>query len=446
MVRRISSSRPMTGSSLPSRAGLGQVAGVLLQRVVGALAEGLRKRSVRAAVWKGARVAETQKPADLKPLDVPQLIVVLTGMFALLSTLSMTFPLLSLLSEAGGVEERVIGLMGAMPSVGLIVASFCVPVLNRRLGTFRYLVLCAVAGAAIYALLGVFKTPLAWFPLLFLMGFAVDGIFVICEGWINSLANDANRGRVIGVYGTVASLGLTMGPTILTITGTQSDAPFVIGALLMLAFAGPVIVLRRKIPRFDGDSHGGVLGFVRKAPTLVLAVLMFGLFETVVASLFPVYASRAGLVDTQVTTAIAVMFWGYLAFQFPIGWIAERTSARGMMLLCATVGVGGGLLLPAAMADPWFLWAVMFIWGGLGAGVYTLALIELGQRFSGAAMLAGNATFAVAWGVGGIIGPASTGGLMDAFGTGVFGPVLAGAFGVLLAVGVVRSLRRTARS
>lgn len=390
-------------------------------------------------------MAETTKIADDKPLDVPQLIVVLCGMFALLSTLSMTFPLLSLLSEAAGVEEKIIGLMGAMPSVGLIVASFFVPVLNRTLGTVSYLLACAVAGALIFGALGVFKTPAAWFPLLFLMGFAVDGIFVTCEGWINTLANDHNRGRVIGVYGTVASLGLTMGPTILTVTGTQSDLPFIIGAALMLVFAVPVFALRHKVPKFEGDSHGGVLGFIPKAPTLVLAVLLFGLFETVVATLFPVFASRAGLIDTQVTTAIAVMFWGYLCFQIPIGWIAERTSARGMMLFCAAVGVLGGLILPNVVTSTWGLWVLMFVWGGFGAGVYTLALIELGQRFSGAAMLAGNSAFAVAWGAGGIVGPASTGALMDAFGTDAFGMVLAGAFGILLVLGGLRSLTRWAR-
>ena len=37
MTRRISSSRPMTGSSLPARASVGQVAAVLLERRVGAL-------------------------------------------------------------------------------------------------------------------------------------------------------------------------------------------------------------------------------------------------------------------------------------------------------------------------------------------------------------------------------------------------------------------------
>ena len=40
MVRRISSSRPITGSSLPSRAACGQVAGIFLQRVVAVLGRG----------------------------------------------------------------------------------------------------------------------------------------------------------------------------------------------------------------------------------------------------------------------------------------------------------------------------------------------------------------------------------------------------------------------
>ena len=40
MVRRISSSRPITGSSLPSRRRLGEVARVFLQRVVGVLGRG----------------------------------------------------------------------------------------------------------------------------------------------------------------------------------------------------------------------------------------------------------------------------------------------------------------------------------------------------------------------------------------------------------------------
>ena len=38
-----------------------------------------------------------------------------------------------------------------------------------------------------------------------------------------------------------------------------------------------------------------------------------------------------------------------------------------------------------------------------------MALIRLGERFSGQALIAGNAAFALVWGVGGIVGSPATG-------------------------------------
>ena len=49
-------------------------------------------------------------------------------------------------------------------------------------------------------------------------------------------------------------------------------------------------------------------------------------------------------------------------------------------------------------------------------GIYTAALISLGNRFSGAMLVAGNAAFALMWGIGGIAGPSTTGAIMTAFG------------------------------
>jgi hypothetical protein len=49
---------------------------------------------------------------------------------------------------------------------------------------------------------------------------------------------------------------------------------------------------------------------------------------------------------------------------------------------------------------------MLFLWGAVAFGVYTVALAELGDRFSGSMLLAGNATFAMMWGIGGIVGDA----------------------------------------
>ncbi len=45
-----------------------------------------------------------------------------------------------------------------------------------------------------------------------------------------------------------------------------------------------------------------------------------------------------------------------------------------------------------------------------------MALVDLGNRFSGSMLMAGNAAFAMMWGVGGIAGPPVLGAVMDAAG------------------------------
>lgn len=372
-------------------------------------------------------------------LDLRVLLVVLAGMYALMSTLSMTFPLLSLIMERGGTSEGIIGLLGAMPSVGLIVAAGFVGAINRRLGTYRQLFFSGLLGAVMFGVLGLFPYVPVWFVALFMMGCAIDGIFVICEGWVNSLASDHNRGRVIGIYGTVASLGLMTGPVILTFIGTRGAAPFIVGAVCLLLFLVPITILRRHVPAFEGEHSVGALGFLRLAPALVLAVLVFALFESTFSVLFPVYGIRAGLAEPEVTAAIAVLFGGYLVWQLPIGLLAERTNPRVLLIVCAVGATVGSLLLEQVVGDGPAFWLTLFVWGGLGAGVYTLALIELGQRFRGATLLAGNAAFGLAWGAGGIIGPATTGTLMGAFGPIAFPAVFATLFTALAVLGIWRA-------
>ncbi len=53
--------------------------------------------------------------------------------------------------------------------------------------------------------------------------------------------------------------------------------------------------------------------------------------------------------------------------------------------------------------------AGMLVMGGVGYGVYTMALVELGNRFHGSVLVAGNAAFALMWGAGGIVDPPGSG-------------------------------------
>jgi MFS family permease len=58
-------------------------------------------------------------------------------------------------------------------------------------------------------------------------------------------------------------------------------------------------------------------------------------------------------------------------------------------------------------------------------------MVDLGARFSGALLLAGNSAFGVMWGIGGIIGPSVAGVTMDQLGPEGLPLTLGVLFGVL---------------
>ena len=89
------------------------------------------------------------------------------------------------------------------------------------------------------------------------------------------------------------------------------------------------------------------------------------------------------------------------------------------------------------------LWPLLFTLGSAGFGIYTITLAELGDRFEGEWLLAGNAAFAFMWGMGGISGPPLTGIMMDSIGVNGLPLVLFCAFCLLL-ITLARPVRRLA--
>ena len=57
--------------------------------------------------------------------------------------------------------------------------------------------------------------------------------------------------------------------------------------------------------------------------------------------------------------------------------------------------------------------ALLFLWGGLAAGIYPVALSMAGERFRGADLVAINAAIIISYGLGSLIGPVLGGVAMD---------------------------------
>ena len=136
---------------------------------------------------------------------------------------------------------------------------------------------------------------------------------------------------------------------------------------------------------------------------------------------------------------------GNVVLQFPIGWIADRTNRRMVLLVCGIIGIIGPVLVTALVGNLYAMMTVLFLWGGCAWALYTVSLAMLGQRFKGGELTAASAVFVIAYEIANVIGPPTAGfaiELWEPHGLMVFMGLSAAAFVILISVrGLMKRFR-----
>jgi MFS family permease len=248
----------------------------------------------------------------------------------------------------------------------------------------------------------------------------------------------------MGIYATVFSLGLALGPAVLTLTGTGSFLPFGLGAAIIAAAALPVAFAPAGSPRLDERPSSGFLRFVFAAPMATAAALVFGLAESGSFALLPVYGTHIGMAAEGAILLASAVTLGNVALQLPLGILSDNVDRRRLLLLLALIGLAGVSVLPFVVADRAATLILLFFWGGCIGGLYTVGLAHLAQRFTGADLAASNSAFLFAYSAGALVGPALLGLAIEAYDPHGFAIGLAIVFlaYVVLAGGRILSLGR----
>jgi predicted MFS family arabinose efflux permease len=325
--------------------------------------------------------------------------------------LGQMFPLLSLILEARGYPDDVIGLNAAMSPAGILLSSTIIPPLARRFGARNVALWAAFASALLLLGYKVFPSIGAWFVLRLVHGVMISTLFVLSEVWIVRYAAGRHRGKVVAIYASVLAGSFAAGPALIAWIGIEGWLPFLIGAGVLIAAMAPLSLVRENRQDIHGSEKQSLLKFAPKAPFLLAAVAVFATFDAASLSLLPVYGIRIGL-DVAAAAAILTVVTG---------------------VLC--------LVMPASMGTAW-MWPLLLVLGAAGYGVYTVALADLGDRFSGDELVQGSAAFATMWGAGALFGALAGGWTMAAFGPHALPFMLAATYlGLLVAIIISRALR-----
>lgn len=332
-------------------------------------------------------------------------------------SLGASLPLVSLRLHEAGAGTLEIGIISAIPAAGMMLSAFMVDACCRHLTRRTLYLLCfSLCTVSIALLDSAFDT--LWLLAVLRLGLGIGmGIAIILgESWVNELCPDHNRGKIMALYATSFTGFQVLGPALIALIG--ADSPWIIG-VVTLGYGLALLCIVLTVPN-DNVEHGdegeksfGLAGFFRVAPALCVAVLFFSFFDAVVLSLLPVYASSHGFAVAVAALMVTVVFAGDMVFQLPLGWLADRVERTGLHLVCGLVAMAIGIALPWLLQVPWLLWPMLVLLGAVAGGIYTLALVLIGQRFKGQDLVTANASVGLLWGVGSLVGPLVSGVAMD---------------------------------
>lgn len=352
----------------------------------------------------------------LKNLAKVMLAITLVGVI-----IGINLPLSSLTLQTWGTSTSVIGFAASMTGLATVVITPFFSKLINRFGQMGIMRFCLVVLPIAIALLPVFQNIYIWFLLRFIIGVVATGVWLLSEVWINALAEDQHRGKIIALYSSLISLGLIVGILISSLIPIETGGGFYVSAGIAVICAIPLWKMD-DLPDFDAVEDISFYRYLVTAPGLMGSSWMMGFLYAATAALLPIFALPFVEGDyAQSSRTVAWLASGELTLPLFVGWLADRYDKTRLMIYISCVSVIALAILPVIFDIPVMRFLFLFIIGGSIMSFYSLGLTLLGQEFKGKVLASANASFIFFLSLGEILGPPVVGAAMDLFGNNAFG-------------------------
>jgi MFS family permease len=216
--------------------------------------------------------------------------------------------------------------------VGFFIGATVVPKLVTKVGHIRVFAAFASMASLSSLIHIVFVDPYVWILARFLTGFSMIGIFVIVESWLNDRANNKTRGKVLSLYMLVTYVGMALGNFLLNVSNPKQYEPFILISLLFSIALIPILLTKRKPPKFKKTSSIKIKELFKISPFGSISMFCTGFIFAPIFSLLSVYAITMKLTIFETSLLlVGVMLAGAL-FQWPIGSLSDKYDRRKIII------------------------------------------------------------------------------------------------------------------
>jgi len=377
----------------------------------------------------------------------------LRGISSLLTSISligvcvgMTSTLLSLRATIEDFGTLVTGFIMSAYFIGYLFGSTRAPKDIRRVGYIRSFGGLAALAAFSVLIQAIWVDPVVWFVMRFVTGFAISGIFVIAESWLNTMADNRSRGTLLSIYLVIIYTGLIGGQLILGVADPAGFVGFAIVALLINLALIPILISVTAEPTTHENKKVPIKMLFQTVPLGVVTSFVMQACYAMFYGIGPMYASYIGLSIVQITFFMSAFIVGGLISQTPFGLLSDRIDRRFVIAICASGGALSAVVLAQLGAgNAMLIYIAVAILGAFILPLYSLGMAHTNDYLEKDQMVGATGAIIKIGGAGSIIGAPAVAALMQ-FGAISFFFLLMGGLTALVALYSLYRITRRAKA
>lgn len=359
--------------------------------------------------------SETTRSVPSPPLAVASIIL---SMASLAVGNGILFAYVPLKLAFAGFEPWVAGAVLTAMSAGGLAGCLFVGSLVRRVGHARVFAILSAAVIISVLLVAIDTEPLLWVLSRGLYGFAVAGLFVVSQSWLNDATANEWRGKVIALFYMSYVLCIGAGSFILRFVSLEDQTAPLLAIFFATLAILPVGLTRLTAPGPPEAVHVAPRAVWRISPVGLVGLLAVGGLTMLLQGFAPIYAAAEGYSQQDIALLMFLMQFGMLAVQLPLGALSDRTDRR-YVLIAAAIIVAVSAAVATQTGQPTLIWLILLfaVWGGATESIYAIANAHANDRADPQYYVSLSSTLLIAWSLSGLVLP----GLATAL-TPVFGP------------------------
>jgi MFS family permease len=312
-------------------------------------------------------------------------------------------------AQLDGFSGLAIGAMGSFYYAGFVIGCFAGPRLLARVGHIRTFSVAAALTAATVLFQALYTEPLIWFLVRAAFGFCAACVIMALESWLNDLATNETRGRILAAY-VIVNLGcLLLGQWFLLAAPPSGFELFSIAAIVYIFCIVPVGLTRLPQPVPQAAPRFRIMRLASMAPVGVAGVITVGFANGAIWALAPVYAQSLGYSTFGIALFMSSFILGGALIQFPLGRYSDRLDRRWIAaIVCGAASAGGialALLGRAGASIPGLLYPFALFFGAAMLPLYSVSIAHTNDRMQRSEFVEASASLLLVNGLASVAGP-----------------------------------------